>query len=152
MSPSVHDWTSRPSVLHRLRQPDLCEPEIIDALHEDFERVQLHGFGEVAICVELIGFRDVCLRVGSGQDHRWDRFQAVVTLDLSQDLATIDFRKVQVQQDEVRTAPKRAGGSTLGGGPAIPPRSIRLRDRLTHERRSVCARFNDFKSLTLIAP
>src|SRR6202162_5295934 len=33
----------RPAV----RQPDLCDPEIIDALHEDFERVQLHGFGEV---------------------------------------------------------------------------------------------------------
>src|SRR6202163_3004090 len=85
-----------------VRQPDLCDPEIIDALHEDFERVQLHGFGEVAICVELIGFRDVCFRVGSGEDHCWDRFQAVVTLDLSQDLATIDFRKVQVQQDDVR--------------------------------------------------
>src|ERR1700722_1738119 len=53
--------------------------------------------------MELVAFRDIRLRVGRRQDDRGDHFQAVILLDVSQNLAAIHFRKVQIQQDNIRT-------------------------------------------------
>ena len=79
------------SCLLRLRQPGLGQPEIIDALYQVFERVQLHRLGEVTVRVELIAFHNIYLRVGSGQDDGGDQFQTVIFLDMSQNLAAIHF-------------------------------------------------------------
>src|SRR5580704_8932650 len=68
--------------LRLLWQSDRCQPKIVDALDQTLERVQLHGLAQVAIRVELIALHNVSFRVGSGQDHSWNRFQNAVCLDL----------------------------------------------------------------------
>jgi hypothetical protein len=76
------------------RQLRLCQPEIIDALHQVLERFQLHRLAEVAVRLELIALYNVGFLIGSGQDHGRDGFQAVIFLDVSQNLAAIHFGEV----------------------------------------------------------
>src|SRR5271170_1053577 len=45
------------------RQLGLCQPEIIDALHQSFERLQLHRLAQVAIRLKTIAFRDIPFRI-----------------------------------------------------------------------------------------
>jgi hypothetical protein len=87
--------------LPRLRQSGLGQPEVVDAFHQRLEGVQLHGFSEIAVRLQLITFCDVSFRIGGGQDHGGDGFQALVFLDLSENLAAIHFGEVQIQQDEI---------------------------------------------------
>ena len=51
-----------------LRQVDLCQPEIIGALHQAFEHVRLPGLGVVAGRLELIAFHNMHFPVGNSQD------------------------------------------------------------------------------------
>src|SRR5713226_4611655 len=91
------------SVLPLPGQLDLDQPEIIDALHQALEGVQLHRLAEVAVRLELIAFQNIRLRFGGSQDHYGDRFQALIILDVSQNLAAIHFGQVEIQQDKIWT-------------------------------------------------
>ena len=85
-----------------LRQLDLGQPEIVDALHQALERVELHRLAEVAVRLELVALDDVRLRLRGGQDDRRNRLQALVLLDVRQHLAAVHLGQVEVQQDEIR--------------------------------------------------
>src|SRR5580704_3596042 len=108
--------SSRSFALHLLRQLDLGQPEIVDALYEVFEGIQLHRFVEVTVRLKLIASHDVRFRIGRGQDDRGDQFQALIFLDVSQDLATVHFRQVQIQQDEI-------GAGSVNVDPLVPQES-----------------------------
>src|SRR5580704_3965856 len=77
-----------------LRQSDSRQPEIIDALHETYERVPLDGLSEVAIRSVLIANLNIILRRGSAQDDGRDCFQAIVRLDANQHFPSIHFWQV----------------------------------------------------------
>ena len=49
-----------------MRQPDIRKPEIVDALHEGYEILQLHGLLEEAIRMEFIASQNIRLRIGAG--------------------------------------------------------------------------------------
>src|ERR1700735_1307035 len=74
------------SSFQMLRQLDLGQPEIVDAPHELIERIQLHRLAEVAVRLQLIARHYILGRTGRGQDDRWNQFQAVIVLDLGEDL------------------------------------------------------------------
>src|ERR1700690_494686 len=69
------------SVVRSLRQPDLLHPELIDALDQALERVQLHRLGEIAIGLELIAFQNVAFRLGCSQDYGGNGLQTGIFLD-----------------------------------------------------------------------
>lgn len=73
----------------------------------------MRRFAEVAIRSELIAFHNICFRMGSSQDDRRDRLQAVILLDVSQNLAAIHFGEVQIQQDNIQA-------SGMSVGPLMP--------------------------------
>jgi len=77
-----------------LRQLDLGQPEIIDALHQVLEGVEMHGLAEVAVGLELVAVHNIRFRLGRGQDHGGDGFQVVILLNLRQNLAAIHFGEV----------------------------------------------------------
>src|SRR5580658_6342110 len=52
------------------------QPEFVDVPNQGLKRVQLHGFVQVAVRLELIAFHDVHLGIRSGQDNRRNSFKA----------------------------------------------------------------------------
>src|SRR5271169_6420494 len=76
------------------RQLGRSQPEIVDALYQVLEGVQLHRLAKIAVGVKLVTFRNVFFRIGRGQDHDGNGFQAVIPLDQGQDLAAIHPRHV----------------------------------------------------------
>src|SRR5580658_8727989 len=85
-----------------LRQSHSSQPEFVNALHQIFERVQLHWLGQVAIRLQLIAFGNVRLRLRSRQDNGGNRSQLLILLNLRQHLPPVHPGHIQVQQNHVR--------------------------------------------------
>ena len=106
-----------------------------------FERVQLHGLAEVAVGLQLIAFHDVRFRLGRGQDDRRDRLQAVISLDVGQNLAAVHPGEIQVQQDQVRTrgigvgafVPQKGHGLHAVGSHVQADRPVGLAERFLRQ-------------------
>ena len=91
----------------RARQPDHLNEEFVDLLDGLHELVQVNGFGDVGIRVQLVALEDVFLRRGGGEHDDRDARQVGIGLDLLQQLTPVVFGQVQVEQDEV--GPRRVG-------------------------------------------
>jgi hypothetical protein len=60
------------SARNHVRQLNVCQPEIVNALHEFLKRVQLHGLQQIAVGLKFVTLRNVLCIFGSGQDKRRD--------------------------------------------------------------------------------
>jgi|ERR1700723_485124 len=60
------------SARNHVRQLNVCQPEIVNALHEFLKRVQLHGLQQIAVGLKFVTLRNVLCIFGSRQDKRRD--------------------------------------------------------------------------------
>src|SRR3954447_23301738 len=76
------------------READNREEETLDRLHDARELAEVHGLGQVAVDVAVVGAEDVAILFGRGQDR--DRYpaQIAVVLDLLEDLEAVEPREV----------------------------------------------------------
>jgi len=80
----------------RLRQLHSRKPEIIDALYQLVEGLEVHWLAEIAVGLKLIALDYIRFRLGRGEDHGGNRSQAGMLLDVGQHFAAIHFGEIQV--------------------------------------------------------
>src|SRR5688500_7779957 len=90
-------YSSVSSVLGQLRS---YHPDVVDALDQTLESVQLNRLAQIAVRPQLVALHDVRLRLGGRQDDGRYGLQIVVGLDLSQHLPAVHLGKIQIQQDQ----------------------------------------------------
>ena len=61
----------------------------------------LGGLGNVRVGTGQVGLEDVFLAMRGRQDHDGDHPQERVALDLGEDLAAVESRQIEVEQDQV---------------------------------------------------
>jgi hypothetical protein len=62
---------------------------------------KIDGFGDVAVGVEMVGVKDVFVRLGGGKDYNGDPSEIEVVFDFGENFAAIFAGKVQVEEDQV---------------------------------------------------
>src|SRR6266849_1580214 len=84
-------------------QRDDGKPEVCDRLHNLSKLEKIDRLGNVAIRMQIIGFRHVPCILGGGQHYHRNVPEFWICFDLLQDLSPAFFGEVQIEQDEVRT-------------------------------------------------
>src|SRR6202042_3056281 len=118
------------SILDLLWQFCLGQPEGVDASHQAVECVPLRRLSKIAIRLKLIADHDIRLVIGRRQDDGRNYLQALILFDQSQNLSTIHFGQVEIEQNEIRArricvdtlAPQKAHGFDTVGGEMEPDR------------------------------
>jgi hypothetical protein len=90
-----------------VRQFDLRQPEIVDALHKVLEIVKFPGLTEIAVRLKLIALHDICSRIGGGQDTSSAECHRRPRMKTRSFLATV--YSVAVAAPATVPAPKRDG-------------------------------------------
>ena len=86
-------------------------PVGVEGLDEVAVAGVLGGLLNVRVGAGKVGLKYVLVATGRGQDDDGDRPQDGVRLDVSQDLAAVDAREVEVEEDKVgRVDVKRLRG------------------------------------------
>ena len=93
--PGEYPRPGTPVVLRKLTGPVLPAAQL--------EPVEMDGLAQVAVRLQLVAALDVALCVGRREDDRRDGLQVVVRLDERKHFAPVHLRKVEVEEDEVRS-------------------------------------------------
>ncbi len=64
------------------------------------EAIEVGGFVQIAVGVQLVGFANVFFGTGCRQNGDGDQAQARVQFDLAKDFAGIGFGEVEIEEDE----------------------------------------------------
>jgi len=74
----------------------------MDIFNDNHELIQVDRFGDVAVGVQIVAFKDVLFITGSGQHHHWNPSEVFIMLDFFQHFTPVFSGEVQIEQNNIR--------------------------------------------------